>query len=501
VTITDASELTPGETLTAAVAVVGSGPAGLTVARGLADAGIDALVIESGGRSPTPASHDLDVGQIVGTPFRFGGSAMTTADVRIRALGGSSGHWAGMCRPLDESDFARRPWVPGSGWPFDRAELDPYYRLAEATLQLGDTGWQPETWYERCNTGPLFPDDALATAIYQFSPPVRFGINYVTALEEAANPRVILHATAVDVALDRSGKRIVELTIRTAGGALHTVKADRVVVAAGGYEVARLLLSWDGERGIANSSGLVGHGFADQPQRDAGQVRAFLESETPALYAWGDAPGAEPPVKVWAGWAPTPETQEAERITNGVVMLRFADGPDSGRQDPTAVTGSVGPLLSWSAGGKPARWATLDVRTEQRRNDASRITLGPKRDASGLRRIRIDWRPTAADDRTGKRLVELFGAALGRSGVGRVEVAPRGRPYDSIPIGIGCHPMGSARLSDDPADGVADANLRSHDVENLYLCSSAVFPAGGHANPTLTIVALAHRLAAHLTGR
>jgi choline dehydrogenase-like flavoprotein len=201
---------------------------------------------------------------------------------------------------------------------------------------------------------------------------------------------------------------------------------------------------------------------------------------------------------VWAGWAPTPATQEAERITNGVVLLRFDDGPESAREAPSAVTGAVGPLLSWSAGGKPARWATVDVRSEQHRNDASRITLGRRRDASGLRRIQLDWRPTPADDVTGKRLVELLATALGRSGVGRVEVAPRGRPYDSIPVAIGCHPMGTARLSDDPAAGVADADLRTHDVENLFICSSAVFPTGGHANPTLTIVALAHRLAAHL---
>jgi choline dehydrogenase-like flavoprotein len=500
VTITDANGLTPGRTLNAAVAIVGSGPAGLTIARDLAADGVDVLVIESGGRTPTMESRDLDAGQVVGTPLRFSGNDMTTADVRIRALGGASGHWAGMCRPLDTLDLERRAWVPGSGWPFDRAELDPWYRSAETTLQLGDTGWQPAAWYERCGTGPLFPDDALETVVYQFSPPVRFGSDHLDVLEAGTGPRILVNATAVDAALDSSGSRITELTIRTSGGATHRVQADRVVLAAGGYEVARLLLSWDGERGVANSSGLVGHGFADHLHRNAGQVRAFFESETPALYAWGDAPGEAPPDMVWAGWAPTPATQERERITNGVVMLRFDDKPDSARRDPSAVTGAVGPLLSWSAGGKPARWATVDVRSEQHHNDASRITLGRTRDASGLRRIQLDWKTTSADDRTGKRLVELFAAAMGRSGVGRVEVAPRGRPNDAIPVEIGCHPMGTARLSSDPTAGVADGELRSHDVENLFICSSAVFPTCGHANPTLTIVALAHRLAAHLAG-
>lgn len=497
-TVTDANDLIRSAALRADVVVVGGGPAGLTVALDLAAAGADVLVLESGDRTTTPEARDLDLGELAGTPLRFGGNDMTTADVRIRALGGASGHWAGMCRPLDEIDLSTRPWIPGSGWPIDRADLDPWYRRAEATLELGDTGWDPAVWYERCATGPLIGEGPLETAVYQFSPPVRFGSDRMDDLESPDGPRVMVNATVVDATLDPSGTRIVELTIRTPAGEIHSVTAEHVVLAAGGYEVARLLLSWDGERGVANSSGLVGHGFADHPHRSAGQIRALLESDVPPLYAWGDAPGDEPPSKVWAGWAPTPDTQEAEQIANCVVLLRFEDGPESAREDPTATTDAIGPLLSWSNDGARARWATLDVRTEQRPNDASRITLGSERDATGLRRLKIDWRPTPDDDRTGQRLVEIFGAELGRAGIGRVEVAPRGRPFGEIPIEIGCHPLGTARLSEDPASGVADGDLRSHDVENLHICSSAVFPTGGHANPTLTIVALAHRLAAHL---
>jgi choline dehydrogenase-like flavoprotein len=157
----------------------------------------------------------------------------------------------------------------------------------------------------------------------------------------------------------------------------------------------------------------------------------------------------------------------------------------------------MGSLVRW-AHGERAQPATLSVRTEQRPTLASSVTLGPTRDATGLPRLRLKWRPSAEDARTGRRLVELLAAELGRAGIGRVEVDPRGKPYADTRVEIGCHPMGTARMSADPTDGVVDPHLRTHDLANLYVCSSAVFPTSGHANPTLTIVALAHRLAARL---
>jgi choline dehydrogenase-like flavoprotein len=498
-TVIDASDLAAGSPLTADVVVIGSGPAGLTVALDLARESVDVLVVESGGRAVVPETRDLDVGDVIGVPFRFGGQPFGTADMRLRALGGASGHWAGMCRPLDPIDFEQRAWIPGSGWPIDADELAPWYAEAATTLQLGDTGWNADAWFARCGTAALIEPGPLETTVYQFSPPVRFATDFAAGLESEDGPRVLIGGTAVDVTLSANDARVERLLLRRLDGETFDVVANRAyVVAAGGLEVPRLLLAWgSGAAGVANSSGLVGVGYLEHPHRSAGQVRATFASAIPALYAWGDAPGDDPPVKVWAGWSPTPQVQAEERIGNCVALLRFTDGPASGVIDPTAVTQAIGPLVRWSQGAEP-HVATVDVRTEQRPSANSRVTLGSTRDATGLPRVRVDWRPSGEDDRTGRRLVELLAAEFGRAGVGRVEVHPRGRPYEEIPVEIGCHPMGTARMSDNPAAGVVDRDLRTHDVANLYVCSSAVFPTTGHANPTLTIVALAHRLADHL---
>lgn len=497
-TVSSATELSPGERIEAQVVVVGGGPAGLTVALDLTALGCSVVVLESGGRQLTDEARDLDRGEVVGRPLRFGDVEMSTADVRLRALGGASGHWAGLCRPLDAIDLSARPWVPGSGWPIERSELDPWYESAAVTLELGTTGFSSAAWHQRAGTTPLLEDGVLKTIIVQGSRPVMFGVDLADRLEEADGPTVLVDATAVDASLDPTGGRIERLVVRTPSGSTHDVVGDEFVLAAGGYEVARLLLSWDGERGIANSSGLVGVGFSDHLHRWAGSARVMVDPELPPLYSWGEAPGEGEPARVWAGWSLSAAAQEAEQLASAAAFLHFGAAVGEPAVEPTAVSDAVGPLLAWEQPGRSPDVAQLDVRTEQSSDPASRITLGKERDASGLRRICLDWQPTDLDLGAGRRLVELLAVELGRAGIGRIEVDPGGTPYSSLPAGIGCHPMGTARMSGSPADGVVDADLRAHDVENLHVCSSAVFPTGGHANPTLTIVALAHRLADHL---
>jgi choline dehydrogenase-like flavoprotein len=62
------------------------------------------------------------------------------------------------------------------------------------------------------------------------------------------------------------------------------------------------------------------------------------------------------------------------------------------------------------------------------------------------------------------------------------------------------HHMGTTRMDEDPKRGVVDANCRLHELPNLFVAGSSVFPTVGNVNPTLTIIALAFRLADHLKG-
>jgi choline dehydrogenase-like flavoprotein len=129
------------------------------------------------------------------------------------------------------------------------------------------------------------------------------------------------------------------------------------------------------------------------------------------------------------------------------------------------------------------------------------VLLDGERDALGMPRIRLDWRLTDLDRRSLLRTHEALAKEFGRTGLGRIQIEAwlqDDKAGWSDELSGGYHPMGTTRMADDPRRGVVDRHCRVHGLTNLYVAGSSVFPTGGSANPTLTIVALALRLAEHL---
>ena len=114
-------------------------------------------------------------------------------------------------------------------------------------------------------------------------------------------------------------------------------------------------------------------------------------------------------------------------------------------------------------------------------------------DALGMPRLSLHWRIDSSVHSSILRMQELLRQHLATTGIGDL-VEGRG----DIRFTDASHHMGTARMSVDPCDGVVDVNCKVHDVDNLYVAGSAVFPSAGYANPTLSIVALTLRLAMHL---
>ena len=138
-------------------------------------------------------------------------------------------------------------------------------------------------------------------------------------------------------------------------------------------------------------------------------------------------------------------------------------------------------------------------------NPDSRVRLGDQLDALGMPRIVLDWRLTEQDKRSLLAGHQAVAEELGRTGLGRLQIADwltEGDNSWSPSIEGGHHHLGTTRMSQSIASqGVVDPNSRVHGIANLYIAGSSVFPTSGSANPTLTIVALALRLAAHLQER
>jgi choline dehydrogenase-like flavoprotein len=139
----------------------------------------------------------------------------------------------------------------------------------------------------------------------------------------------------------------------------------------------------------------------------------------------------------------------------------------------------------------------LRAQAEQAPNPDSRVTLGSRRDRFGQPVARLDWRPRPSDRASIRASQEAVDAALRAAGLGHVELMLGDEDPPALLEG-NFHHLGGTRMHPDPANGVVDADCRVHGVRNLYVAGSSVFPTYGCSNPTLTVVALALRLADHL---
>jgi hypothetical protein len=128
----------------------------------------------------------------------------------------------------------------------------------------------------------------------------------------------------------------------------------------------------------------------------------------------------------------------------------------------------------------------------------SRVELIDARDRLGMPRVRVNWHIARQDFSGIERTAEMLAGALGVTREGRIQHVKRDSMRERFEVSGGMHHMGTTRMSEDPARGVVDADCRVHHLDNLYLAGSSVFPSVGFSNPTLTLVALALRLANHL---
>jgi choline dehydrogenase-like flavoprotein len=142
---------------------------------------------------------------------------------------------------------------------------------------------------------------------------------------------------------------------------------------------------------------------------------------------------------------------------------------------------------------------SLDFHAEQQPNPASRVSLISECDALGMPRISVDWRYTRGDVDSLSRSVALLADDFRRQGIGTFDYDPESVEVEMTRYGaFGGHHIGTARMGANPRSSVVDADCRIHDVRNLYIASSATFPTSSQANPTLTLIAFALRLSAHL---
>ena len=529
------------------VAIVGAGAVGVAIARRLADYRFGRIVlVEAGGTRFDAQEQRRFFAAVEVSDHRHPPGEL----YRRRMLGGTTSIWGGRCIPMEPEDFA--PAEGRSGWPIAYDDVARHYLDALEFLQAGAADFHATSALAGIPAPACRDASGLdIDQIERFSEPTDVWKKWGAVLAHDTNVTVLHDGACTSVITTRDGGRVVGLRLRTPSNQRRDIRASRVILACGGLETPRLLLASNETRccGIGNEHDLVGRCYMTHLTGGFGDLR-FAEAKTFRTFDYATTPDgiyARRLIRL------TPSVRKSQAIGNIVFRPTISPIDDASHRDAVLSAMLVAKRLiipeygrrlvghgratdhreAWAShlvniacglpdlatfGGKWLRRRILATRklpavflrradatyplefnAEQSPNPDSRVLLGSETDPFGVRRLIIRWSASDADIELVALAYEALASAVGRSGLGTVTLGPD--PHLKVRyavIALAGHHIGTVRMGNDPRSGVVDRNAEVWGTRGLYVCGAAIFPTSGFANPTLTAVALAFRLADHV---
>ena len=441
--------------------VIGSGPAGMTVARKLAAAGRKVFLFEGGGEEISEESQDIYKGKVVA------GDYVPLDACRLRYLGGTSNHWSGFCHAMPAEVFEGHRNMPLSAWPIKKGDLDPYAREAQDILDIN------------LKAERHFDSDFFIRASGR-SPPTRFKEKYYEELKNSQNLYVFLNGNLV--ALDTNAERIVSASFTNYDNVSRVVRADTYVLAAGGIENSRILL-YNNRRQkylLVKSTKILGKYFMEHPIDRSASILALTPNDKKNIFSSG----------VFS-------LHRKIRKSLSIFAASIAD-----LRMPVSLQDHFRHELKNLTHLKSTiQFRHLFIFSEMFPRTDNAITLGESKDRFGVPRANLSLTLFQEEYRTKEILCKFLGQYLINKKLGRLKISPHvlNHELEKEP-GWGWHHMGGTRMASSPEWGVVDKNCLVFAQKNLYIAGSSVFPSGDAVTPTYTIVQLALRLSDHLLG-
>lgn len=521
----DAFQMAFDKTLESDICIIGAGAAGIAIAREFKDTHFQVLLLESGDFSYNEKTQSLYDIENIGHPLRMQKGYVS----RNRRFGGSTNTWAGQCVPFNDIDFEKRPWISESGWPIKKVDLDPFYKQASGVLNLPNFElFNINSWRNKLvknSSHFLFEDEAVTPEVCLWATnPINMGLANKKLLENSSNIRVVINANVTEIESSKNFLTVDKLHVCNLNKQRFFVKAKVYVLACGGWENARLLLLSNRHcsSGLGNQHDVVGRYYIEHPKIRLGIIFAATDVlRSPILLRRQNVRRGTAQL----GIRLSDDVQRREKLLNHYILLSpdypagmseaYDDIRSLGRQlkrlsladtaknELTNIISQFGKLTNDIARNYlnlPLPFETVSIfnHFEQMPNAESQITLSSQRDLLGLNKLKIDLRISNEDKYSLIRFHEILGSHLEKLEIGYLtsDISDEGNFWSELTDSS--HHLGTTRMSDDPKKGVVDKHCKVHDINNLYIAGSSVFPTGGHANPTLTIVALALKLADHL---
>lgn len=466
------SALTPRDKVKADICIIGAGPAGISIASQFLGSNVSVALLESGSLGRNEELQTLSEGSIETV------NALDDKWVHFhsaRRFGGTADRWAGQSREMDEIDFLPRKNSPHHGWPFTKKELLPWYKKAKEFIGIPDV---PE---DQAINGTR-----LKIKHYSRPDPVnRFKHPYWEQFGKSENITLFIHTTVTELVCAANGNEVIEAHASNFQGHKTVIKAKLFILACGGIGNPRLMLASNRQlaQGIGNQHDNVGRYFMEHFETIGNSANLWLRDEM--LQALSPQHKHDRPALCLD-----------DQTIADMGLLNFSGAPTFLGDHPLI---QLQYFYKYFPRLYPGKHDTchLALSCEQSPNPESRVMLSDKKDPLGVPRPHIDLKFSEIDHKSIEQTFHIIATDLGKTSRGRMI-----RTFDSkdpfTRMRGGGHLMGATRMHNDEKFGVTNANAKVYGHDNLYIAGSSLFPSAGFTNPTLTLVALAIRLAEHI---
>jgi len=460
--------------------ILGAGAAGITIALDIAkkNKNFSVALVEAGGMEWSEESQNI---------YNLQYSNLESNDLfnlRLRYFGGTTNHWGGYCRPLDEEDFLDRPEINRLGWPIEKKKIDKYLIKAIEILDC------KSSLSVRNNRGisDLAVQESLGLEETEwiYSYPGIFS-KKIKEINKTKNIDLFLNKTAIGISSLNDGGHIKSIDlIDTETKKNSKIEGEIFIVSMGGVESTRFLLNINrlGNYNFGNKSGNLGKGFMDHPHMTVGQYIAFKN------FYYGNNRRDMRFLK----------TNYKYQKDKNILSTTLRIGKDYKKNNNLINEFN---RFYKVKNTEINHTGYVHINSEQELRNSNMIKLTNSFDDLNLPIINLELSYSDLDlitFRTGAKLAAKF---FIKTNYGRLKLEnwiydeSSKVPFDEFRY-YGHH-MGTTRMHNNNEIGVVDQNLKVHETQNLYVASSSIFPTGGISNPTLTIVQISLYLSNLLT--
>ncbi|NII81324.1 MULTISPECIES: GMC oxidoreductase [unclassified Pedobacter] len=488
--------------------IIGAGAAGICLAVNLSKQGKRVMLIESG-------SIDLQAKyQVLNKVISTGKKMNGITDGRKRAIGGTTIAWGGQSLPFSPIDFEKREWLNNSGWPISYEDIYPYY--AEANDFMGITSnhyYGEEALIEIKLKNPGFDENIFDYHTSKWAEEPNFKKRYQDYLE--TNVFVLYHATLNDIVLEKNSIKNIEV-VNFEKNSLN-IPVKNLIIAAGGIESNRILLSYPQLCELYKNHHLVGKGFMDHPCLDIGEIITKDEFRLQQYFSTHLYKKMKTSIRL----SLSRNWQQKKQVLNGSVCLFFELDSNLNiyhkikrlkyqwsthtlygiLRNMGKLSKSLYAYLVKSFIYKPGARAIISLMVEQESIPLSHITLADELDNLDQKKVQVNWDIGFTTWSTIITISDNLKNEFERLNFGKVNynenITIDNKDWKELLSDVNHH-MGGCKMSDTPEAGIVDKNLKIWGIDNAFVASAAVFPTASHSNPTLTLLALCQRLSTYL---